>query len=381
MTSQAIKLRPYQSGIVDVVRKEIRKGWKRICVVAPCGAGKTVVAGWMVGEAAKNGRRSVVIVRRNELIEQFSATFERFGVEPGIIASGVKADYSKPVQIASVQTLIRRLDKVAAPDIIICDECHHVLADSYLKTVNRWSDSLLIGMTATPERRGGVRLGDVFESLVEGPSAHELIEIGALARYEYYAAATLDVSRIRIKGGDYAQDEIGALMVERPLVGNIVEHYSEHGRGGSAICYCASIAHSMAVTAEFNKKGIAAAHCDGKTHKDERARLIKDFRSGEIRVLCNVDLFGEGLDVPGVSVVILARPTMSLTLYIQQAMRALRPSSENPEKRALIFDHVDNYKRHGLPDDIHSNSGKDTPHLYRWREELPLSLPFYIDFQ
>ena len=150
-------------------------------------------------------------------------------------------------------------------------------------------------------------------------------------------------------------------MVRRKIVGDVVENYKKYADGKSAICYCVTTKHSQMVAEAFNDANIPAAHCDYKTPKDERARLVEDFRTGKIRVFCNVNLFGEGFDVPNAHAVILARPTKSLTLYIQQAMRAMRPDPNDPNKQAVIIDHVENYTRHGYPDAYFNWNLKSAP--------------------
>ena len=161
-----IKLRPYQQKFLEDVYKEILAGHKRICGVAPCGAGKTIMTGWLIREFMNNGCRVIFFVHRHELIDQTSKTFTDLGIEHGIIAAGFKVNYDLPIQIASVQTLARRLNSVPAPDLLVCDECHHILANTYKEIINKWKDAFLLGVTATPQRMGGINLGDVFTSMI-----------------------------------------------------------------------------------------------------------------------------------------------------------------------------------------------------------------------
>ena len=140
-------------------------------------------------------------------------------------------------------------------------------------------------------------------------------------------------------------------MDDADVIGDIVTNYKNLADGKRAICYCINRAHSEHVAESFRAAGIPAEHIDGETHKAVRARAIEDFRTGQLQILCNAELLGEGFDVPAMEAVILARPTASLTLYIQQSMRPLRPDPNNPEKRAVIIDHVGNVFRHGMPDE------------------------------
>ena len=345
-----ITLRDYQKKFIDDVKKQFAKGFKRVCGVAPCGAGKTVMTGWMIKEAAQRGNHSIFFVHRKELIEQTAKTFCNLNIPFGVIAAGFKPNYNLPVQIASVQTLANRLDNVPTPKFVICDECHHILSKTYLQIINRWKDSFLLGVTATPERLGGVRLGDVFQQMVIAPSVKDLIKWGNLTDFTYYAPKSgLNFSELDIQHGDYRNDQAAMLMENSKVVNDVVGNYLKFANGKSCICYCVNVQHSKIVADRFLNAGIPAAHCDGDTPKDERKKIVSDFRQGKIKVLCNAELFGEGFDVPNMDAVILARPTKSLTLHIQQSMRPMRPDKNNPNKKAIILDCVD--RNLGLPDD------------------------------
>lgn len=347
---EEIKLRPYQEKFISDICSAFQAGHKRVCGVAPCGAGKTIMTGWLIREYLKQNMRIIFFVHRQELIEQTSKTFTQLGIEHGIISAGLPTNYELPVQIASVQTLSRRLNTVPKPDFLVCDECHHILAETYKSIVNKWSDALLLGVTATPQRMGGINLGDIFTSLVEAPTTGELIELGNLTPFTYYAPPdNLNMKKVRVKFGEYVNSDLEREMSNSKILGNIVFNYKEIAMGKSAICYCVNVRHSKKVAAAFNSAGIPAEHCDGETNKKVRAQIVEDFRLGKIKILCNAELFGEGFDVPNMQAVILARPTKSLTLYTQQSLRPLRPDPNEPDKRALIIDHVRNYSRFGLP--------------------------------
>lgn len=347
-----ICLRPYQKQLIDDVGYEYSVGRRRVCAVAPCGAGKTIMTAWMARGTALSGRRAIFMVHRQELIEQTSATFTAMGIRHGLIAASAAKEYDLPVQIASVQTLIHRLSQVQAPDLLICDECHHIVANTYRKIVDQFSSSYVLGVTATPERIGGQGLGEIFQSLVLGPSAADLIAAGNLTPYDYYAPPTkFDPAAAHVRFGEYVKNDLLSQMDDADVIGDIVTNYKNLADGKRAICYCINRAHSEHVAASFRAAGISALHIDGETHKAVRARAIEDFRTGRLQILCNAELLGEGFDVPAMEAVILARPTASLTLYIQQSMRPLRPDPNNPEKRAVIIDHVGNVFRHGMPDE------------------------------
>ncbi len=347
-----ISLRPYQQQLIDDVGYEFSEGRRRVCAVAPCGAGKTIVTAWMARGTALSGRRAIFMVHRQELIEQTSATFTAMGIRHGLIAAGAAKEYDLPVQIASVQTLIHRLHEVQPPDLLICDECHHIVANTYRRILEHFAAAYVLGVTATPERIGGQGLGEIFQSLVLGPTAAELIAAGNLTPYDYYAPPSkFDPAAAHVRFGEYVKNDLIHQMDDADVIGDIVKNYQNLAGDRRAICYCINRAHSEHVAASFCAAGIPAAHVDGETHRAVRARTIEEFRVGKLRILCNAELFGEGFDVPAMEAVILARPTASLTLYIQQSMRPLRPDPNNPEKRAVIIDHVGNVFRHGMPDE------------------------------
>ena len=348
----AIVLRHYQEKFINQIRKEFAANIRRVVGVAPCGAGKTIMTGWMIRAAMQRDKRSVFFVHRKELIEQTSETFKRLNIPHGIIANGFKPHYEYPVQIASVQTLVNRLDCVPTPDFLVCDECHHILATTYKRIINHWGNAYLLGVTATPERTGGVRLNDVFDSMVQAPSVKDLIRLGNLTEFDYYAPCDIpDLTDVKTVAGDYDTAELEQIMSDKEILSNMAQQYIKLADGKSAICYCVNVAHSQYVAESFLAHGINAAHCDGTTPSAERAWLIDKFRKGDIKVLCNAELFGEGFDVPNMQAVILARPTESLTLHIQQSMRPMRPDPNDAHKRAIIIDCVGNCFRHGLPDD------------------------------
>jgi len=352
-----LNLRPYQERLIDDIGYEFSQGKSRVCAVAPCGAGKTVMAAWMARGAAANGKRVLFMVHRQELIEQTSNTFAALGIRHGLITSKTAPEYDLPVQIASVQTLVRRLERDATvlppPDFIICDECHHIVAGTYRRIIDFWPVQVL-GITATPERLGGQGLGDVFNSLVLGPTVSELVQWGNLSPFDYYAPPSkFDSSEVRVKFGEFVQEDLAKQVNRADIIGDTVKYYRELAGGKRAICYCVNRAHSEHMAEMFTAAGITAMHVDGETAAPVRSQAIADFRAGKIKILCNAELFGEGFDVPAMEAVILARPTALLTLYIQQAMRAMRRDEDNPDKRAVIIDHVGNVFRHGLPDEEH----------------------------
>lgn len=346
----ALSLRPYQLDIIDRARSELKRGVRRLLIQAPTGAGKTCLVAQMLSQAAARGKRAWFVVHRRELIEQSVTTFvDAADLHVGIIAAGAPADKHAPVQVCAVQSLRRRLAKHTAPDLVVWDECHHLPSKSWADLAAALPGAVHIGLTATPTRLDGRGLRPFFDALLCGPSTADLIAQGYLSDYRLYAPAQFDASKLHTVAGDYNRAEVSSALSASTVVGDAVGTYQRHAEGGRALVFAWSLNASRDLAAAFTADGIPASHVDGETPAEERAEALRRFRAGELRVLCNCELFGEGLDVPSVDAVFLLRPTQSLGLYLQQCGRGLRPS---PGKAAVrLFDHVGNYERHGLPDD------------------------------
>lgn len=341
------------------------------------------IAAYMIGSAAAKGKRCFFLVHRAELLDQAVRTFRDYGIAHGVIAAGHAPNPFAPVQIASVQTLARRLDRIQPPDLVIVDEAHHVAAKTWAKVIevldgecaqtphpqdtqrptrdrareshkNRYrrnigSKIILVGLTATPERLDGKGLGEAFQVIVRGPDVRALIDAGWLADYDIYAPDVPDMGDIKTRMGDF--DKAGAARVAgtSTITGNAIDHYRRLAAGKQAVAFCVTIAHAESVAASFNAAGIPAATLHGQLQPAHRKALIARFRDGQIKILTSVDIISEGFDLPALQAVILLRPTKSLALYLQQVGRVLRP--EQGKAKALILDHVGNVLRHGLPDE------------------------------
>jgi len=363
-----LQLRPYQQGLIDGVRNEFKQGRRKTCVVAPCGAGKTIIMAWLAQQTAVKGNSVLFAVHRQELIEQSSSTFVKLKINHGIIAPGIP-NIDEPIQIGSIFTVARRLHRIQPPSVIIFDEAHHCKANTWIKVMEAFPQAYVIGLTATPARMGGQGLGDIFQSLLLGPSVKELIDWGNLSRFKYFAPPVkADLNGLRVKYGEYVRSEVALRMDKSEIIGDVIEQYQKLCPEKRAIAYCVSVAHSEHTAQMFRDAGIQAQHIDGETQSGVRAAAIESFRRGEIKVLCNVDLISEGFDVPAMEAVLLLRPTQSLTLHIQQSMRPMRPDTENPEKVAVIIDHVGNCYRHGLPDEDREWTLESKPKSKQTRE-------------
>lgn len=328
-------LRPYQTDIVNRVRQAYLHGYKAPCVVLPCGGGKSVIVAEIAKRTTARQNHVLFLVHRKELVDQIQRTFRDWGVD------------MTNTDVMMVQTATRRIARLQKPSLIITDENHHSKAATYRRIYDAFPDVCRLGVTATPIRLDGSGLGDVNDILVEGVSAKWLIQNHYLAPYDYYAPSIADLTGVKILHGEYETKSVEKALLRTAVFGDAIKYYTQLAAGKQAICYCVSITHSRAMADEFSYAGISAAHIDGSTPKDERDCIIADFRSGDIQILCNVDLISEGFDVLDCECAILLRPTKSLTLYIQQSMRCMR---YKPYKRAIIIDHVGNYARFGMPD-------------------------------
>lgn len=329
-------LRDYQVNLINSVRQSYKNGRKAPCIVLPCGGGKSVIVAEIAKRTTQKGNRVLFLVHRKELCDQIFSTFKSWGVDMRLCTVGM------------VQTISRRILKTRPPALIITDENHHSKASSYRKIYDAFPDAKRVGVTATPVRLDGSGLADVNDELIVGVTAKWLIQHHYLAPYDYYAPSMVDLTDVKTSKGDYDSKSAEKVMLKKAVFGDVIENYRRLAHGRQAICYCTTIKHSLAMEAAFNAAGIDARHIDGETPKAQRDRIIEMFRSGQIDILCNVDLISEGFDVPDCECAILLRPTKSLTLYIQQSMRCMR---YKPQKRAIIIDHVGNYARFGLPDD------------------------------
>jgi superfamily II DNA or RNA helicase len=317
------------------------------------GGGKTVVFANIAHHAAAKGNRVLILVHRAEILKQCARALRATGAQFGIIAPGAEAT-DHAVQLASVFTAARRTARIAAPDLIVIDEAHHAAAGSWAKILEAFPNARIVGVTATPERLDGRGLGAAnggfFDAMVQPIKVSELVARGFLAKPRIFAPARdIDTSGMRRIGGDFNAADLETAANRREIIGDIVAHYSRVCPKEPAIAFAVSIAHAEAIAAQFNASGYKAAVIEGAQDDGHRAMLINSLASGALHVLVSCDLISEGFDVPVVRAAILARPTASMGLYLQQVGRALRPAPDKPD--AIILDHAGSVKRHGFPDD------------------------------
>jgi len=352
----AIKLYPQQDKQVVEVRQALTQ-YNSVLMQAPTGSGKTVIASYMSDSASSKNKICYFICHRIELIDQTAKTFTKFGISFGYIANGYPENHFEKIQICSIGTLVNRLGQVRVPHVCIWDEAHHVAANSWAKVRKYYNKSKHIGLSATPERLDGKGLSAYFEYMVIGPTVRWLMDNGYLSDYTLYSAPHRpDMSQVHTRMGDFVSSETSAIMDNSQITGGIVRHWLAKAPGKTTIGFAVSVKHSQHVVEEFKKYNVRAVHLDAKTPKSERRAVAKALARKEVQVVFNVGLFGEGFDLAAlagedvtVDSVIDAAPTQSLSAYLQRVGRGLRVKKDG--SKAILLDHADNWRRHGLPDD------------------------------
>jgi DNA repair protein RadD len=349
-----VALRPYQADLVDQLRDSYRKGFHALLLQLATGGGKTIVFTAITASAHERGKHVLIVAHRKELIQQASMKLTAAGVPHGIIAPG-HPETADSVQVGSIQTIVRRLDRLPAFDLIVLDEAHHAVAAQWTALLKAQPQARRLGVTATPVRLDGkglgIQSGGIFDVLVEGPSIAKLTDGGFLAPARYFVPERkIDTSAVPQVGGDFTAAGLEKLLTGNTrITGDAIDSYRRHADHQPAICFVASVRHGDIVAAQFQKAGYQAACVHGALPAAKRDAMIAALGTGEIEILMSCELISEGLDVPAVGAVILLRPTASLGLHLQQIGRGLRPA---PGKLHLIvLDHVGNVLEHGRADD------------------------------
>jgi DNA repair protein RadD len=369
-----IELRYYQRKIMNdpvivkilyhLIGNAERPNVTRPLVVAPTGAGKTAMFSATAKWCREHRLRVLVLTHRREILQQTIKSMHRLDVTCGQIISG-RPQTSDLIQVASVQTLVRRLELVKRPDLIITDEAHHTTTNNTWGRIHQyWSTVPNIGFSATPERLDGVGLGDCYDTMILGPTIRELVNEGWLSMPHMLRQPDEVATNYHIKRGDFDQAEQFQTMSSRKIVGDVIAHYREHLDGQPVIVSCVSVEHAHLMAEQFRSAGYVSKAVWGDMDDDDRVSAIEGLGNGSVQVVTFADLIGEGVDIPAVSGVIMLRRTMSLSLYLQIVGRALRPvyapgfdmdtvegrraaQLAGPKPRATILDHAGNYHLHG----------------------------------
>ena len=342
-----VVLRPYQERAVSDLR-EAFKTYRTALLTLPTGGGKTAIGAHIFGSATSRGIPSMFIVNRIELVKQTMEAFDLEGIDYGVIAAGFTPNPYPLMQIASIDTLKRRLGAVKSPKLIAWDECRSIAAKGWDTVFRAYPNAKHFGLDATPERLDGTGLGTYFQTMIHGPRYSELMALGNLVPFRLYAPDPPVLDKVHTSKGDFDHGEVEEIMDRPKLVGDIVSHYQRMAGGKRGLVFACSVKHSHHVKDQFNAAGIRAEHLDGESPKTERDEIVGAFRRGELDILTNVNLFSAGFDVPGVDVIIDAAPTKSVSMYLQRAGRGSRPFAG--KEFCIHLDHAGNVFRHGLPD-------------------------------
>lgn len=359
-------LRPHQERAIASLRMAMASGKRRPMLQLPTGAGKTFIAANIINMARAKGNRVCFCVPAISLIDQSVQEFYREGItDVGVIqADHPMRDYSKPVQIASIQTLQSR--GVPDFDLIIVDEAHKIF-----KVIAEWMESgkPFIGLSATPWAKG---LGKLYDDLLIGATLRELIDAGYLSDYRVFAPAHPDLSAVKNTAGDYNQKQLGEVMNDSRLVADVVSTWKKRGQGRPTLCFAVDRAHAKALQQQFEGAGVGCGYIDAYTDTIERKIVEGQLKRGEISVVANVGCLTTGVDWD-VRCIILARPTRSEMLFVQMIGRGLRTADGKED--CLILDHADNHARLGFAADIHHDNLDDGAKGERKKPEAKAPLP------
>ena len=340
-------LRNYQHNIKQSLFTE----WnlhRSVMVQMPTGTGKTHLLASVIYDWLKETEHKSVwiVAHRRELVEQIEDTVARYGIKPN---DGI-------VKVMSIQWLSRHWEDVGdeSPSLIVIDEAHHALAETYKELWLRYPKAKKLGMTATPCRLNRTGFTDLFETLITSDGIADFIKQGWLSPFDYVSIRPNSEDQRLINGlekrgadGDFQVKELDKVLNRRPTIERLYESVRQYADGKKGIVYAVSISHARNITAYYNEKGLNAVAIDSKTPAKLRKQMVEDFRQGKIQVLVNVDVFSEGFDCPDVEFVQMARPTLSLAKYLQQVGRGLRKTEG--KETCMLIDNVGLYRLFGLP--------------------------------
>ena len=344
-----ITLRPYQEEARTKIKDEWDKGNKKTLLVLPTGCGKTIVFAMIASDMVKKGKRVLILAHRAELLEQAA---DKIRKSTGLICSVEKAEESCigswfMITVGSVQTLQKekRLSRFNNEhfDVIIVDEAHHCISDSYQRVLNYFNTANVLGVTATPDRGDMRNLGQYFESLAFEYTLPKAIKEGYLSPIKALTIPLkLDLSGVAMQSGDFKVGDLGTAL--DPYLEQIAKEMSNYCKGRKTVVFLPLVKTSQKFTELLNQAGFRAAEVNGNS--DDRAEILKDFDENKYNVICNSMLLTEGWDCPSVDCVIILRPTKVRSLYSQMVGRGTRlyPGKEN----LLLLDFLWHTERHEL---------------------------------
>lgn len=347
-----IILRPYQIDALNQIRSHYAKGTKNVLLHMATGSGKTVIFSTIMRGIQDKGNRCVLAVRGRDLVGNASQRLLREGVDHGVMMAGHKGwSPDKAIQACSIDTLVSRKNLPPA-DLMVIDEAHFAVSKSFRWFIDHYRSQgiFTLGVTATPHVKSGLRhLADV---VVYPITIQQLIDQGYLVRPRYFSPPSgIDYSQIKVdsKTGDYNMVDLGREVDKSHITGDIISHYKMLASGRPTILFACDINHSKKIVSELLSAGIPSLHVDADSNDEERKNAIQCLDSGKIKIVSNVGIFCTGVDIPCTSCIILARPTKSYNLFIQQIGRGTRPY--NGKTDFIVLDHADNVEKHGFIED------------------------------
>ncbi len=332
--STTLTLRDYQEAALAAVDRELAEGNRRQLLVFPTGGGKTVVFATGIDRRRRNNPRdlpTLVLAHRDELISQ--AVEKICEVSPDLefsvgIVKGAKNQVDRPVVVASIQTLARqhRLEQLPRQwQTIVIDEAHHAASDSYLKVLDYLQSELYLGVTATPDRTDKRRLDKVFDTVAMEVSIDQLIQRGYLVPPRgKRIGIEVDLGAVKQRGGDFQDGALGEALEAANAPTEILSAYLEHGENRKGLIFCPTVSMAHHTAEVLRAAGVTAEALDGSTHVSERRAILARLRTGQTRLVVNCGVLTEGFDEPSISLVVVARPTKSRSLYCQIIGRGLR---------------------------------------------------------
>ena len=359
---QADCLRHYQRDLIAAIATELHGGHTHILVQAPTGSGKTHVIAGIVAAASDADLRVLILATRTRLVRQLHERLEAFDVRHGVIAAPLPElrNYAARVQVASVDTLHRRAvvsGKTPLPgaDVVIFDEAHLATAESRLRLLESYPQAQRIGFTATPARKSGRSLGAAFDCLILGPSIEELTTAGVLVPTRIFNTPIVSEKELRAvpkdTDSDFKAAALGELLSRPKLIGDVVANWLRLANRKRTLCFAVNKAHGAALLDTFRRQGVAAEMLTDADDEATRDEVIDRLEAGDTSVVINCFLLAYGVDVPSVECIILARPTRSLTMYLQMVGRGLRAS---PGKtHCILIDHGHVVENLGLPQSVY----------------------------
>ena len=386
-------LRDYQREQLAATVQALHAGYCRIVLQAPTGSGKTHLAAAITAAASQAGLRVLILATRTRLVRQIHERLAEFGVSHGVIAAPLPElrNHASAVQVASADTLHRRAvadGRMPLPpaDVVLFDEAHLAGADSRLGILDSYQQALRIGLTATPARKSGRGMGDVFEALIPGPSVPELIAAGMLVRPRVFNVPVVTAAELKALPKDAANDyqaaALGDLLSRPKLVGDVVQNWLRIAAGKRSIAFACNKAHGAQLVQEYLQAGVAAELLTDADSEATREEAIARLENGQTRVVVNCFLMSYGVDLPTVECIVLARPTRSLVMYLQMVGRGMRPAPDKAD--FLLIDHGHCVDSLGLPHvprdwslDAHRNVNNEAREQYSRKssEEKPRTCP------